>query len=147
MIHTKTYREYEQTVVSSQRTLPSSPYPRKYVHCAFDDLQSAVNAVNALRAAGFDAGDIALMASWDFVEAVESEPQQHARFSEVIIRLFSFVDDNFDAYLREARSGRHILAVRPSRHEQILQVRDLLAPHQARLVKYIDTWTVTDLSS
>lgn len=147
MITAKTYRENEQLAVSSQRTLPTSPYPRKYVHCTFDDLQSAVKAVNTLRAAGFDARDIALMASWDFVEAVESEPQQHTRFSEVIIRLFSFVDDNFDAYLREARSGRHILAVRPSRYKQVEQVRELLAPYRARLVKYIDTWTVTDLSS
>lgn len=147
MITAKTYREYKQLAVSSQRTLPASPYPRKYVHCAFDDLQSAVKAVNTLRAAGFNAGDIALMASWDFVEAVESEPQQHTRFSEVIIHLFSFVDDNFDVYLREARSGRHILAVRPPGYEQIEQVRGLLAPHQARLVKYIDTWTVTDLFS
>ena len=87
------------------------------------------------------------MASWDFVEAVEAEPQQHHRLGEALMRFFSFLDDSFDVYLREARWGCHILAVRISRHEQIMQVRDALVPHHARHVKYIDTWTVADLSS
>ncbi len=42
--------------------------------------------------------------------------------------------------------GHHSLAVRLSRPEQMEQVRDLLAAHQAYLMKYVDTWTVTDLT-
>ena len=106
-----------------------------------------MRAVRALRAAGYDAADVSLMASWDFVEAAESGPQQPYRFSEAVARFLSFLDDSFDIYMREARWGRHILAVRLSRHERIMQVRDLLVPRHAHHVKYIDTWTVADLSS
>jgi hypothetical protein len=149
MMNTKTFQEqaYERLIVSSQQTLPVAPYPRKHVHCAFDKLEDAVHALQALRAVGYNAGDISLMASWDYVEAVEREPQQPRRFLETLLDFFSFLDDSFDVYLREARRGRHILAVRVSRHEQIMQVRDVLVPHHAHLMKYIDTWTVADLSS
>ncbi len=146
MVNAKKYNEYEQLAISSQRTLPAYPYPRKYVHSVFDDLQPAMEAVYALRAAGYDAGDISLMASWDFVEAVESEPQQHSRFSEAVMGFLSLFDDTFDVYLHEASRGRHILAVRLSRYGQIEQVRGLLAPYHAQCMKYIDTWTVADLS-
>jgi hypothetical protein len=30
--------------------------------------------------------------------------------------------------------------------ERMEQVRDMLARHDARLIKFVDTWTVTDLS-
>jgi len=33
----------------------------------------------------------------------------------------------------------------PAMREQMKQVRDLLAPHHAHLMKYIDTWTVAEL--
>ena len=52
---------------------------------------------------------------------------------------------DYDGYLLEARRGHYILAVRPSGHEQMEQVRDLLASHHAHLMKYIDTWTVAEL--
>jgi hypothetical protein len=146
VITTKTFQAYEQLAVSSQQTLPVTPYPAKHVHCAFDDLKSAVRAVQALRAAGFDPEHVTLMASWHFVGAVDSYTQQPRRFSETIRHFLSFFDDSFDVYLREAGAGRHILAVRITRHEHIMQVRNVLAPQGARLVKYIDTWTTADLS-
>ncbi len=149
MMSTKTLQKqaYEQIIVSSQRALPVAHYPSKYVHAAFDILEDAVRAVQELRMVGYDAGDVSLMASWDFVEAVEAEPQHPRCFSEALLGFLSFLDDNFNVYLREARAGRHILAVHVARHENIMQVRDILAPHNARLMKYIDTWTVADLSS
>ena len=145
---TQTFQEqaYEELAISSQRSVPVAPYPRKHVHAAFDSIEDAVKAVGALRAAGSDAGDIALMASWDFVEAIEAGPQQHD-LGEALMRFFSFLDDHFDVYLREARWGRHILAVRVRGYEQIMQVRNTLVPYRARQMKYIDTWTVADLSS
>ena len=127
----------EQFPVSSQRTLPAAPFPRKYVHSVFDDVQDTVQAVHALRAAGYDDRDIHLMTSWDFVEAVE-------RRRTFLDFLFSI---DYDVYAQEARQGHHILAVRLFRHEQKEQVRDLLAPHHAYLMKYVDTWTMTDLLS
>jgi hypothetical protein len=125
----------EQLPVSSQRTLPAAPFPRKYVHSVFDDVQDAVQAVHTLRVAGYDDRDIHLMTNWDFVEAVE-------RRRTLLDFLFSI---DYDVYVHEARRGHHILAVRLARHEQKEQVRDLLAPHHAYLMKYVDTWTITDL--
>jgi hypothetical protein len=125
----------EQLPVSSQRTLPAAPFPCKYVHSVFDDVQDAMQAVHALRAAGYDDRDIHLMTNWDFVEAVE-------RRRTLLDFLFSI---DYDVYVHEARRGHHILAVRLARHEQKEQVRDLLAPHHAYLMKYVDTWTITDL--
>ncbi len=68
---TMTADTYKRLSVSSERTFPAAPFPRKYVHSVFDDLQDAMQAVQALRAAGYAARDIHLMASWDYREAVE----------------------------------------------------------------------------
>ncbi len=136
----------ERVPVSSQRTFPATPFPRKYVHSVIDDLHYAVQAVYALRAAGYDARNIHVMASWDFVEAVERRHQHQNRLSKTLMRFHAFIDEGFgDVYLHEACRGHHILAVRLTRSEQIEQVRDLLASHQVYLMKYVDTWTVTDL--
>ena len=69
----------------------------------------------------------------------ESELSQR----QTLVSFFSSGD--YDGYLREAHRGSHILAVHLSRQEQMKQVRNLLVPHGARLMKYIDTWTVADL--
>ncbi len=140
------FEAYEQLLVSSQRIFPAAPFPRKYLHCVIDDLYHVVEAVHALRAAGYDAGDIHVMACWDFVEAFERRQRRQSRLSKALTRLCSFIDEGFgDAYLHEAVRGHHILAVRLYRKGQVEQVRDVLTLHYARLMKYVDTWTVTDL--
>jgi hypothetical protein len=136
----------EQLPVSSERTLPADPFPRKYVHSVMYDLQYAVQAVQALRTAGYDARDIHVMASWDFVEAIERRRRQQGHLSKALMRLFTFFDEGFgDVYLHEALQGHHILAVRLSQNEQMGQMRDLLAAYCAHCIKYVDTWTVSDL--
>ena len=140
------FEAYEQLPVSSQRIFPAAPFPRKYLHCVIDDLYYVVEAVHALRAAGYDGGDVHVMACWDFVEACERRQRRQSRLSKVLTRLLSFIDEGFgDVYLHEATRGGHILAVRLYRKEQVEQVRDVLTLHYARLMKYVDTWTVTDL--
>ncbi len=135
---TMTAETYEQLSVSSERTFPAAPFPRKSVHSVFDDLQDAVQAVQVLQTAGYAAGDIHLMASWDYMEAVERR--------QAPMDFFSSIDEDIvDAYLHEARRGHHILAVRLSRYEQMLRVRNLLAARQAHLIKYVDTWTFANL--
>ena len=121
--------------VSTKPTLPAAPFPRKYVHSVFVDLQDARQAAQALRAAGFDERDIHVLESRNFVEAVS---QDQSPFNIV-------TSMDYDVYLREANRGRSFLAVRPASYAQLKQVRDLLAPHHAYLAKYIDTWTVTEL--
>ncbi len=135
---TMTADTYERLSVSSERTFPAAPFPRKYVHSVFDDLQDAMQAVQALRAAGYAARDIHLMASWDYREAVERR--------QAPMGFLSSIDEDFvDVYLHEARRGHHILAVRLSRYEQMLPVRNLLAAYHAHLMKYVDTWTFANL--
>lgn len=145
-VQTYNESEYELLPVSSERTFPPAPFPRKYVHCVIDDLYYAVQAVHALRADGSNARDIHVMASWDFVEAAEHR-QQQSHLSMRLMRLLSFFDEGFgNVYLHEALRGHHILMVRLSSNERMEQVRDMLARHYAHLIKYVDTWTVTDLS-
>ena len=137
---TKTTQDtFEQLAVSPERTfertLPASPFPRKYVHSVFNNPQDALQAFLTLLAAGYDARDIHVLAGHDYVEALER--------GQTLMGFLSSID--LDDYLREARQGRHILAVRLYRYEQIEQVRDLLAPQHACHMKYIDTWTVAQL--
>jgi hypothetical protein len=142
----KTQDTYEQLLVSSRRTFPTAPFPRKYVHCVIDELEHVVQAFHTLRAAGYDAGDIHVMTCWDFVEAVERGYRGQNRLARAVTRFLSFMDGDFGhAYLQEALRGHHFLAVRLSRQVQIEQVRELLKLHYAHLMKYIDTWTITDL--
>src|SRR5258708_13785006 len=90
-----------QLPVSSQGTFPPAPFPRKYVHSVFDDLQDAMQAVHALRAAGYDVRDIHLMAGWDFLEAVEGR-------RTFLGFLFSI---DYQVYFPDAPPGHHLLLV------------------------------------
>ena len=125
----------EQLPVSRKRTLPSLPFPRKYVLSTFLELQNAKQAAHALLAAGFDERDTHVLQSFDVVDAVAQEQSP--------INLTTSMD--YDIYLREASRGRSFLAVRPANYAQLKQIRDLLAPHGAYLARYINTWTVTEL--
>jgi hypothetical protein len=125
----------EQVPVSTKPTLPAAPFPRKYVHSVFVNLQDARQAAQALRAAGFEERGIYVLESRDFVEAVAQEQSP--------FNLVTSID--YDIYLREASRGRFFLSVRPVSYAQLKQIRNLLAPHHAYLAKYIDTWTVTEL--
>jgi len=130
---------FEQLAVSPEqkfeRMLPATPFPRKYIHSAFNNPQDALQAFLTLLAAGYDARDIHILAGQDYVEAVEG--------GQTLLVALTSVD--LDDFLHEARRRRHILAVRLYRYEQMEQVRVLLAPHNARHMKYIDTWTVAQL--
>ena len=125
----------EQVPVSSKRTLPTSPFPRKYVLSVFVDLQDARQAAFALYAAGFNERDIHILQSNEFVKSVT---QDQSPF-EIITSI------DYDMYLREAQRKRFFLAVRPTKYAQLNQIRDLIARHRGYLANYIDTWTVTEL--
>ena len=144
-----TYEGDAMLTLLVQQTFPPAPYPRKYVHSAIDDLQQAEQAVQALQAAGYDGSRIYLFASQEFVAALEHRLRQHSRLSNRLSRFFASTDDGFpgDVYLQEAQCGHPILVVHLTRPEQMQQVRDLLAPYCAHHIKYIGTWTVTDLPS
>ena len=126
----------EQVVIKpAKQMLPAAPFPRKYVHSVFVDLQDAMQAAQALRAAGFNERDIYVLESHNFVEAVGR--------NQSFLGFLTSMDD--DVYQREANQGRSFLAVRPANYAQLNQIRCLLAAHHASLARYIDTWTVAEL--
>lgn len=132
---TMTSYTIEEVLSAERKALPEAPFPRKYVHSVFDDPRDAVQASFTLIAAGYDAGDIHILTYESYVEATE---RKHTIGDFVSSR-------DVDDYLRESRRGACILAVRVSGREQAVQMRELLAPHGARIMKHIDTWTVTPL--
>ena len=130
-----TQNPLEELSLTSARALPTTPFPRKHVHSAFDDQQDALQAAEALRQSGFDARDIYLLTYADYEEALG----RGQTF------LSSLTSSDLAVYLDAARRGCTILAVRLANFGQVEQVRDLLAPHRAHLVRYVDTWTVAHL--
>jgi hypothetical protein len=111
-----------------------------------DGLEYIVQAVLALHADGFDAGDIHVMSCWDYTDAVEQRQQRQNYLFKALARLLSFLDEGFgDVYLQEALRGHHILMVHLRNDEQKERVRAMLASHYAHHIKYVDTWTVADL--
>lgn len=149
MNYSAIYDGYGQLSLSSQSTFPVAPFPKQYVHSVIDDLKQAEQAAQALQEAGYDTGDIYLFTNKEFVAAAKHTEQQRSRLSQMLYRFFSSTDEGFpgDVYLQEASRGRHILAVHLPRTERMEQVRDLLAPYHARLIKYVGTWAVTNLPS
>jgi hypothetical protein len=138
MISTTTYdtqKTLEELFITSERALPTTPFPRKYIHSAFNDRQDALQAAQSLRNAGYDTHDMYILTYADYLEAME---RGQTLFS-------SLTSTDLDIYLDVARQGRTILAVRLANRGQMEQVRDLLAPHRAHLVRYIDTWTMARL--
>jgi hypothetical protein len=125
----------EQVPTYTKRILPVAPFPKKYVLSMFVDLQVARQAALSLRAAGFDERNIYILESRDFVEAVAQ--------GQSLMDFLTSID--YDVYLDEASRGHSFVAVRPANSSQLKQIRDLLTPHRARLTKYIETWTVTEL--
>ncbi|HEY6542825.1 MAG TPA: hypothetical protein VIZ18_17915 [Ktedonobacteraceae bacterium] len=130
-----TQKTFEELFITSERALPTTPFPRKYIHSAFNDRKDALQAAQSLHSAGYDTRDIYMLTYADYSEAMN---RGQTLFS-------SLTSTDLDAYLDEARHGRTILAVRLANYGQIEQVRDLLAPHRAHLVRYIDTWTMAQL--
>src|SRR5436853_516669 len=65
-----TQKTFEELSIPSARALPTTPFPRKHVHSAFNDRQDALQAAEALRQADFDARDIYLLTSADYTEAL-----------------------------------------------------------------------------
>jgi len=127
--------------ITSRRVFPATPYPRNYVHCVFDDLQDVALAIEALQSAGYNTGDIHVMSGQDFSTAIEQRSLQQGSLLQSLTHLF--FDYGFDGmYLHEARRGHHIVSVRPVGYEQVARVAAVLARHHARVVKYIDTWTI-----
>jgi hypothetical protein len=130
-----TQKPVEESSNTSERALPTTPFPRTYVLSTFNDRQEALRAAEALRQAGFDSRDIYIMTYEDFAEAIDREQT-----------LPSFLQQgDLDVYQDAARDGDTILAVHLANEGQMEKVRDLLAPHHAHHVRYVATLAVWQL--
>jgi len=127
--------ESEQSQVSPAQSAPASHFPREYVLAVFTDMQDAKGAADSLHNAGFNGHEILVLESPDFVKAVGRDQLP----SNIV------TSTSHDIYLLEANRGRTFLAVRPTSTGQLTQIRDVLAPHGAYLVRYIDTWSQSEL--
>jgi hypothetical protein len=101
----------------------------------FDNPDDAKRAAQALQNVGVASEDIHVLDNKGFTEAIERGQTPWSFLSSMA----------YDVYVQQARQGKTILAVPVSGQEQMRQVRDLLAPYHAHLMKYIDTWTTTEL--
>ncbi len=137
-----------QSVLSSEPKFPADSFPHKYVHSVFENRQDAEQAVQALLAAGFTTDDINFMESQDFIQASERGERENTSLAKSLAHFVTSMDHNVtDRYLNEAHRGNDILSVRISKTDQMAQVRDILAHHNAHLIQYVDTWTQADLSN
>ncbi len=144
MKYVETFQEL--VPVSSERTFPGGSFPRQYIHCVVNELRDAVHAVLALRAVGCRASEIHVMASWDFVEAVERKRQRQGVMGRLVGYITSFLDEGLgDVYLKAAQQGKHIVYVRLSGGHTVERIKDVLISHNASLLKHVDMWLVTDL--
>lgn len=119
----------------SESALPPAPFPRKHIHCVFDDAQDAIQAILTLLASEYDADNIHMLINREYLVAME----RRQTFLNFLLSM------DLNKYIQEAKLGRTLLVVRPHSYEQIIQVRSLLFPHHARMMNYIDTWTTTAL--
>ena len=118
-----------------ESAFPTAPFPRKYVHCVFDDEHDALQAVLTLLATNYDATTIHVLTGEEYMSTLEQR--------QTLLGFLTSMD--MKEYMQEAGRGRSILVIRPENYEQLRQIRQLLVPHHARLMRYIDTWTTTEL--
>ncbi len=137
MMHDATTLERHELLPVEQAL--ETPFPRKYVHSVFVDVQAAQKAAQALRAAHFDERDIYVLESREFVEAV-------SRGHSFLGFLTSMA---YDVYLNEASQGRAFLAVRPRGYAQLNQIsRSARSPAclPRQIYRYLDNDRATSVA-
>ncbi len=132
---TQIQKTEKQFASPAKQVYPAAPFPRKYVHCVFDDLQDAVQASLTLLPSDYEGNSIQVLTSQEYLNAIE-ERQTPASFLTSV---------DLDEFLQKASRGCCVLVVRPAYYQQMMQVRHLLVPHLVSHMKYIDTWTTVDL--
>jgi hypothetical protein len=126
-------------------TLPSSP--GKHVVGAIGSLQEAEQAVQALMDAGYHAEDMALIPGQDFPSALQERSRKEGRFWQTMHQFQVTTDEGplAEQLAAWARQGSAILFLSVPHREHEAPVSALLFTHGARLVRYVDTWSVEGL--
>jgi hypothetical protein len=132
-----------------QHTRPIPSYPLHRVVGVIDTLQEAEQAVRALQDAGYQAQDVHLIPSQEFIAGVREWEHRKSPLAQTVEIFLASDDDGFprDTYLHEAEQGHVILSVRLSTSEQVNQVRDILVNYHAHHIKSFGRWAIADLPS
>jgi hypothetical protein len=127
-------------------TGPPATFPEDHVLGVIALPEEAERAAQALADAGIDAGDVHLIPSQEAHLVRENLMQRNPFLQRLQSWLLSSnVGDPAEAYLRAARAGGNILAVRIRDDEQVGTVGRVLAQHHARGVRYFTAWSTTEL--
>ncbi len=127
---------------------PPGSFPQDHVLGVIDGLEEAELAAQALRQAGIDAGDVHVIPSEEAHLVRENLLRRHpVRHALQDWLLGSNVGEPAERYLRAARAGGNILAVRIRDRGQVERVGRVLAQHHARMVEYFSAWSTTVLPS
>ncbi|TMD67655.1 MAG: universal stress protein [Chloroflexi bacterium] len=129
-------------------TRPGAGYPKHYVMAVIDDVKEAQDAVQALRNADIPAEDIRLFERHEIIEYAEHTERTRSlrsRIADVFQAITSDEDAHVLIYVEEALRGHAILNVYAPTTEQAERVKDIVADHHARTIKYFGRWAITVL--
>lgn len=125
---------------------PPATFPQDHVLGVIALPEEAERAALALADAGIDAGDIHLIRSEEAHLVRENLLQRNPFLYRLQSWLLSSnAGDPAAAYLRAARGGGNILAVRIRDDEQVGLVGRVLAQHHAHQVRSFTAWSTTEL--
>ena len=125
---------------------PPASFPQDHVLGVIDRPEEAERAAQALRDAGIDAGDVHLIPSQQAHLVEENLRRRHPVLHGLQEWLLgSNVGEPADAYLRAARGGGNILAVRIRDKGQVDLVGRILAQHHGYLLRYFSAWSTAVL--
>jgi len=134
----------DRTVQQVHATLP---FPSKHVVGVFDSLQEGEQAIQELLDAGYHVQDITFILGQDYPSALQEHLRQEGLFWRMMHQLQVTTDEGSigELFKAAARQGSYIIAISVPQRGHVTEVSALLFKHRARLVKYIDTWSVEDL--
>ena len=132
---------------TAQEVDATPPSPYRHVVAVFGSLQEALQAVQALEDTGYRAQDTRVIKSRDFPSALQEYRQGEGGFSKMLHESEVTTDEGSIPSLLEApaqEKSAFLFLYMPQR-EHLDEVSTLLFNHGARLVKYVDEWSVEDL--
>jgi hypothetical protein len=120
-------------------------YPRHYVVAVIDDPAKAIQALAALREAGFDDAAAELCPGPDFLTNYRGFVDGQNLFQRAS-RLFPVEEeDAVKEYLAEAERGASFVTVYTPKHDERDRARDLLKQHGGHAMRHYGERTITDL--
>jgi hypothetical protein len=123
-------------------------YPVDHVVGVVDNRERALEAIDALRKGGIQEQEIDLFVGSSVTQACHAHHTEHAVLRHIADWLSSAFSDDLDyarEYLYEAAHDHDLIMVHVDRAEQVELIRRLLAARGARLLRYYELLTVTDL--